>query len=64
MVVKGPIPPKESALRAAVDKIRASRFAGPQVVFDTSGAVFDGFLIESAHDYKAFLDEIQLLEKK
>jgi fructose-1-phosphate kinase PfkB-like protein len=65
VVVKGPVPPKDSALRAAVDKIRAVRFAGPEVVFDTSGAVFDKFMIESANDYKSFLDEIQsMVDKK
>ncbi len=64
VIVKGAVPPKESALRAAVDKIRASRFAGPEVVFDTSGALFEKFMIESTHDYKAFMDEIHAMEKK
>ena len=63
---QGPAPPKESGLRAAVDKLRAARIAGPEVVFDSSGALFDKFMIESdaSYDYKTFLDEVSMLDKK
>jgi hypothetical protein len=58
VVVKGnPAPPKESALRAAVEKLWAARVAGPEVVFDTSGVYFERFLLEE-NGFKAFQDEL------
>jgi hypothetical protein len=60
----GSVPPKESGLRLAIDKIRSLRFAGPDVVFDTTGNVFDKYLIESTLDFKAFTDEMHAMEKK
>ncbi len=62
VVVKGnPAPAKDSAIRAAVEKLRAARIAGPDVVFDTSGAYFDKFLLEE-NGFKSFQDEIAAMK--
>lgn len=42
----GALPPKETQLRASIDKVRAQRFFNCDVVFDETGEVFQRFLVD------------------
>lgn len=56
VIVRGnPAPPKESALRNEVEKIRKLRVTG-DVIVDTTGEVFEKHLLEES-GFKDFLDE-------
>lgn len=51
-------PPRDSAMRQSVEKLRSLRLIGPEVVHDATGQLMDAYLIEE-QGLKAFLDEFE-----